>query len=268
MTGGVFLTDREIFEKKMWQNVLDFRLFFFLYGNAVWKEEGVQVGSAFVKRGQFLRSYRQLQDDLAYIENHRLKKYPLPSLKRAVDRLLSSQRCKVDITEHGTLFTILNYQYYQGFERFYPVEPVTGLGTVGEQYANNKKQDIKGINDSSPPPSGKEGKEYKFSPEHLAAAQLLRDKIMARKPDIKFTGKLETWADEVRLMVERDHRSIDRICAVIEWCQQDSFWRDNVLSIATVRKQFDRLELKMGAGSTGKREPSTEDILRGFDSLN
>lgn len=143
MSKGVFLTDRGIFEKKLWQNVLDFRLFFFLYGNAVWNEEGVQVGEILVGRGQFLRSYRQLQDDLTYIENNKKLKPPLESVRRSIRRLELDGRLRTACTEHGTLFIITNYQYYQGFERFYSIGLETGLGTGLGQALDNNKKDIK-----------------------------------------------------------------------------------------------------------------------------
>lgn len=269
MTKGVFLTDREIFEKKLWQNILDFRLFFFLYGSAVWNDNGAQVGTVFVGRGQFLRSYRQLQDDLAYVENNKKMLPPLESVRRSIKRLELDGRLRTACTELGTLFTITNYQYYQGFERFYSAELGTGLGTgLGQAWDNKNKGTIKDKELSSPPPSGERGKGCKFSQAHLAVAQLLRNKITARKPDFKFTAKLEAWANDVRLMVERDGRSIERIKAVIIWAQADGFWRDNILSVAKLREQFDKLELRMSkAPINGRRqqEPSTEELLAGFD---
>ena len=32
---------------------------------------------------------------------------------------------------------------------------------------------------------------------------------------------------------------------MIEWCQTDEFWQDNILSTAKLRKQYDQLVLKM-----------------------
>ena len=46
-------------------------------------------------------------------------------------------------------------------------------------------------------------------------------------------------------MIRLDKRKPERIEAVIRWCQQDPFWQSNILSAETLRKQFDRLELRM-----------------------
>ena len=118
MAEGVFLTDRGIFNNRIWQNILKFRLFFFIYGNAVFLDEGVYVGEVHVKRGQLLRSYRNLQSDLEYMENNAIKRYSLSMIKKAVDELVEEGRIKTEETKHGTLFTVINYEQYQGFDRF------------------------------------------------------------------------------------------------------------------------------------------------------
>ena len=115
---GAFQTPRCIFENPIWQNVVEFRLFFLIYGKAIFKEEGCKQGAIKLERGQWLRSYRNLQADLEYVENRSVKKYSLSRIKRAVDSLVKAERIKVEDTELGTLFTVLNYSKYQGFENY------------------------------------------------------------------------------------------------------------------------------------------------------
>ena len=115
---GAFQTPRCIFENPIWQNVVEFRLFFLIYGKAIFKEEGYKQGAIKLERGQWLRSYRGLQADLEYVENRSVKKYSLSRIKRAVDSLVKAERIKVEDTELGTLFTVLNYSKYQGFENY------------------------------------------------------------------------------------------------------------------------------------------------------
>lgn len=52
------------------------------------------------------------------------------------------------------------------------------------------------------------------------------------------------WRTEARLLLDRDQRPLDEVFALIDWCQADSFWRSNVQSLETFRKQYDRLRLK------------------------
>lgn len=72
----------------------------------------------------------------------------------------------------------------------------------------------------------------------------LLKKIRERKPDFK-TPNLKNWATEVKRMLNGDGRSEERIKAVIEWSQGDPFWKNNILSTAKLREQFDQLELRM-----------------------
>lgn len=116
--GGAFQTSREIFNNPIWQDVIKFRLFFYIVGNAVFSEEGVKQGSILVKRGQYLRSYRNLAADLEYLENKTLKRYSISVIKKKIDQLVSEERLKIEETELGTLFTVVNYALYQGFEHY------------------------------------------------------------------------------------------------------------------------------------------------------
>ena len=88
---GAFQTAREIFDNPIWQNIVEFRLFFLIYGKAAFTD-GVRIGDIELKRGQWVRSYRNLQHDLEYIENNAIKRYSLATIKRAIDKLTKDGR--------------------------------------------------------------------------------------------------------------------------------------------------------------------------------
>ena len=154
---GAFLTSREIFENPIWQNIVEFRLFFLIYGKAIFSEEGYKQGNVFIGKGQWLRSYRNLQSDLEYIENRSVKKYSLSTIKRAVDNLVKDGRIKIEDTELGTLFTVVNYARYQGLdnykknienaERTQSERRANGNETESERRQNNNKKEKKEKND-------------------------------------------------------------------------------------------------------------------------
>jgi hypothetical protein len=52
------------------------------------------------------------------------------------------------------------------------------------------------------------------------------------------------WRDAARLMLDRDGHTEDQVRAAIDWCQDDSFWRANILSMPKLREQYDRLRLQ------------------------
>lgn len=71
-------------------------------------------------------------------------------------------------------------------------------------------------------------------------------------------------ADAMRLLLERDKRSVEEIIVVIDWCQADSFWKANILSAATFRKQYDKLRIRavnVNVVSINTGTSKSEDII-------
>ena len=147
--GGAFQMSRQVFENPIWQDIIKFRLFFFIVGNAVFSESGVRIGNITLQRGQFLRSYRNLSSDLEYLDNRSIKKYSVSVIKKKVDRLVEEKRLEVEETELGTLFTVVNYELYQGFDNYKSAtknsertereHPENKAETEQEQNENNNK---------------------------------------------------------------------------------------------------------------------------------
>lgn len=78
-------------------------------------------------------------------------------------------------------------------------------------------------------------------PELRALCQRLADLIVAngsKRPRIT-----KKWLDETRRLIDLDERTIEQIEKAIDWSQGDSFWRTNVLSMETLRKQYDKMRL-------------------------
>lgn len=83
----------------------------------------------------------------------------------------------------------------------------------------------------------------KYCDDDLKAANYIYDLILKIKDDFK-KPNLETWANEVRKMIEIDKRTHKEICELFKWANQDDFWQSNILSPAKLRKQFDQLAIK------------------------
>jgi hypothetical protein len=66
----------------------------------------------------------------------------------------------------------------------------------------------------------------------------------SRRPTIT-----DAWRRQARLLLDRDGREEADVARVIEWCQADPFWRANVMSMPTLRKQYDRLWLQAQRGN-------------------
>lgn len=140
--GGAFQTSRRIFDSDIWSDIPKFRIFFYIYGNAVFAHEGIKMGSVLVKRGQLLKSYRNLQEELAYLDNRSIKKYSLSVIKRKIDSLINENRLKIEDTELGTLFTVVNYEQYQRLDNYSKSDlerRKNADGTQLERSENNNK---------------------------------------------------------------------------------------------------------------------------------
>jgi hypothetical protein len=72
-----------------------------------------------------------------------------------------------------------------------------------------------------------------------------------------------TWINDIRLMVERDGRSVEQIRYIIDWCQTDSFWRSNIFSPSKLRSKFDQLRLNADLQSV-RKVPQGEAFLKEF----
>jgi hypothetical protein len=54
----------------------------------------------------------------------------------------------------------------------------------------------------------------------------------------------KAWLDATRLLLDRDKRTEAQVAKAIDWCQNNEFWRRNIMSMPTLRKQYDRLRLQ------------------------
>mgnify|MGYP001411102330 CR=1 FL=1 len=106
---------RKILNNDLWNDPTTFRLFILLILKAAHKD-GVRIKDIELKRGQYIRSYSKLQEDLEYIEGRGYKKVSKSSITRSIKKLIKNNIVQVHETKHGTLFTIVNYEKYQGFD--------------------------------------------------------------------------------------------------------------------------------------------------------
>lgn len=94
---------------------------------------------------------------------------------------------------------------------------------------------------------GKEKKdtsENKFSDEHMKFAVGMFKLIRQVAPTAK-EPNFEKWADDIRLINERDNRTLEEIGKVFRFANSDSFWKTNILSPAKLREKYTELHTKM-----------------------
>ena len=111
--GGWIKFHRKILDNEIWQDVTAFRLFTLLLLKASHKD-GVKTRGIEVNRGQYLRAYSKLAEDLEYLEGRGYKKVSKSTIERKVKKLVEASMVSVSETVSGTMFTITKYDDYQG----------------------------------------------------------------------------------------------------------------------------------------------------------
>jgi len=53
----------------------------------------------------------------------------------------------------------------------------------------------------------------------------------------------DKWLSDMDKLNRIDGRAWENITKAIQWCQDDSFWRANIMSPSKLRKQYDQLRL-------------------------
>jgi hypothetical protein len=140
-------------------------------------------------------------------------------------------------TPRGTIATLLDQTIYDinaATEQHTPnTQPTHSQHTPNTQSTTNKNEK-----------NEKNEKKTSCNAEALRLSELFLELIVQRKGDLR-RPNLDRWAREMDRLIRLDGRTAERIEAVIRFCQRDPFWQNNILSVATLRRQFDRLELLM-----------------------
>ncbi|MDA2480606.1 DNA replication protein DnaD [Bacillus cereus] len=92
--------------------------------------------------------------------------------------------------------------------------------------------------------TNKKTSRHKFETCDINGAKYLFGKIKGNNSKQK-EPNFESWANEFRLLRERDNRELQDIKDVIDWCQADPFWQGNILSPKKLREKFDQLTIQM-----------------------
>lgn len=213
---------------------------------------------------------------------------------QAVTRMLNFFiRESMIITEgnrFGTVITITNYSSYQVILPDEPSEEPSDKGKasngaalrlVGDEPSeepsdeqnkkvfNNNKNNKTSTSENSAESSDGHGKKLPVlkpdaaiqsgakwgTSEDLRCAEWLFAVVQsisssAKKPN--YAG----WANDIRLMRERDNRTHKEIAVLFRWACDDDFWKGNVLCPSTLREKWTQLDIKRKKQLAGKAEKS------------
>lgn len=196
--------------------------------------------------GQFIFGRKKAADELNMAES---------SIRNRIDKLKKMRNLDIKTDTHFSIISIMNWDTYQHDEIKKDRQVDTQRTGKGQAKDTDKKD--KNV---------KNEKKYSETSDEVQLSKYLFDKIRERKSDYK-KPNIQKWAQHIDLMIRIDLRRIEEIRAVIDWCQADDFWQDNILSTKKLRQQYDKLVLKMRKKLNGikKTNRSNDNIfLRGL----
>ncbi len=94
--------------------------------------------------------------------------------------------------------------------------------------------------------------------DDLKAARWIYAQLLTVNPKLSEPKWVE-WANTIRLMCQQDNRSHYEICELLKWASKDSFWKTNILSPSSLRKQWDQLSTRRLNNPSGNR-PAVQGI--------
>lgn len=205
-----------------------------------------------LKRGQFVTSEKKLME--AWNWGKSKTRNFLELLENDGMIIKESDRKK-------TIITICNYAIYNDTEteiRPQTDHEQTSSGLLADTDKNDKNdKNEKNINN----------KRHKYEICDMRLAELLYQEILKNNPNHK-KPNLEKWANDIRLMRERDERTEEQIEYLILWTQQHEFWHTNILSPSKLRKQWDRLVLQVKQEKNKKSNVTPITKARKKDKYN
>ncbi len=184
---------RQILDNEIWHDVTTFRLFTLLLLQAVHKD-GVKVKGIELKRGQYLRSYSKLAEDLEYKEKRGYKKVSKSTVLRSVKKLVEERMVSVYETDYGTVFTIIKYHEYQGFDD----DNKTLIETVNEPLSERNRNEIETLSKQEQELKNLRIKECKEDTTTTAPVEnpiQLFEKLLCRLSEMQ-VQKLYAWQDD------------------------------------------------------------------------
>lgn len=163
-----------------------------------------------------------------------------------VDALVSAGLVEVHETgscgARGPVIVVHDYLEHQT-----AATDVEGAAERGRAAARARWNAASNADRSADPNTERESRESRESREkERGDVAALCDRLATRieANSAKPVGAGAKWRDSARLLLDRDNRPLNEALRLIDWCQENDFWRSNVLSMPKFREKYDTLRLQ------------------------
>ena len=230
---GYIKLHRKLMDSAVWGDPLYLKLWLYCLMKSTHKEREVILGNQVItlKPGEFITGRESLSEDL----NKGMKpkqRVNNTTWWRYLNNLQKLEMLHIKKTNKYSVVSIVNWCEYQENE-----QQMHNKRTSDAQQMHTNKN-VKNVKNE------KNSRKHVFDDTHFSLAEYFYNQILRNNSDFK-KPNFEKWANDIRLMMERDNRTEEQIKYLMKWVQQDDFEMVNVLSPAKLRKRFDQLVMKV-----------------------
>lgn len=115
-----------------------------------------------------------------------------------------------------------------------------GNANASENNANESKIDAYKVSKGKVSKGNKE-----YSEDTVSLTNYLIELMKSNNPNAKVPNNLDRWHDEMDKLQRIEKYEYMQIRSVISWCQQDDFWKGNILSAPKLREKMGTLIMQM-----------------------
>ncbi|MEJ4197463.1 replication protein [Enterococcus faecium] len=238
MTGGWIKLYRQLLEKPIWQEstpeqkvILITLLSMANHEEREWEWQGEPYKAS---PGQFVTSLDSIRKKCG-------KGISLQNVRTALKRFEKYEFLTNQPTNKNRLITIVNWEVYQSKDNDLTKELTSNQQATNKQLTTNKNEknykNEKNNKTSSSQPRKK--RVYDTDSVYYILAEELFKQI-CQNQEIK-KPNLQSWADNIRKMIEIDKRTENQVRGMIEWSQHNVFWASNILSAKKLREKYDTM---------------------------
>lgn len=246
--GCIYLARKMLASDLMDQSPLVMKLWVWLLLKANWKDRDK------LKRGQLVTTITEMQEAMSHHSGWR-KISPTPDqIRSAYGTLKLTARITVQRTTRGMVVTVLNYECFQDISAYAPRQASSdGIAMCPAATPHDTEEGKEEKKEHKPVPLPKPQKSV--SPDALRLSNMLADAILGNQPQNrslnngKRDSSVHAWAADIDKLIHIDKQPLSAVENVIRWSQTDGFWKSNILSGATLRRQWDKLTAKMPVSS-------------------
>jgi hypothetical protein len=254
---GFISLHRKLMDNPIWSDPNYLKLWIYCLFEASHKEHDQLVGNQMIKleRGQFVKGRFALAEDM----NKGVK--PKQKLNdktwwRHLENLEKWGMLTIKSTNKYSVVTIDKYDFYQSVfnKKDQEVDQQMSNSCPSNDQQMSTNNNVNNVNNAN----NNSRQKFKYEHSDMKLAELLYNYIVDNGEKSSKKTNMDKWANEMRLIRERDKKTHEQIKNSIEWSQNHSFWKTVILSPSNLRKNYQQMSLQAKSEKEQKPKKANE----------